>query len=366
MKKICIVTNIPTPYRVDFFNYLIENFKNYDFKIIYSSTSEDDRGWNLDKKKIKNSYFLNSKSIIIKEKLDNKHIHFNFKIKKILNTYNPDIIIGCEYNPVTVNAYLWAKFNNKKYISWSDGTLNSEKNINFIQKIIRKVICKNSDALIASSSKTKEAQLKYGAKENNIFLSYLTINIDEYLYKKNKFNNKNILFVGRLSKRKGLELLMNSLALLRCEYKLIIVGDGPYKKELEKYSKDLKINENILFKGALNGENLINEYRNADLFVIASYVDCFGLVISEAMSNSMPIIASKYVDGAYDLIDNGLNGYIVDPEDFNEFSNRIQYILSDRKKVEDMGKYSYEKIKKFSFENVHKGVIEAIKYVSKN
>ncbi|WP_283684342.1 glycosyltransferase [Clostridium perfringens] len=184
MKKICIVTNIPTPYRVDFFNYLIENFKNYDFKIIYSSTSEDDRGWNLDKKKIKNSYFLNSKSIIIKEKLDNKHIHFNFKIKKILNTYNPDIIIGCEYNPVTVNAYLWAKFNNKKYISWSDGTLNSEKNINFIQKIIRKVICKNSDALIASSSKTKEAQLKYGAKENNIFLSYLTINIDEYLYKK--------------------------------------------------------------------------------------------------------------------------------------------------------------------------------------
>ncbi len=365
MKKICIITNIPSPYRVDLFNYLIENFREYNFKIIYSSTSEDDRGWNLDLNKLKNSHFLKSKSIVIKEKLDNKHIHFSFKIKQYLKEYNPDIIIGCEYNPISIVAYTWAKLNKKKYISWSDGTLNSEKNINIIQKIIRKIICRNSDALIASSSRTKEAQLRYGANKNKIFLSYLTINVDEYLYEKREFNNKNILFVGRLSKRKGLELLMNSLALLRCEYKLIIVGDGPYKKELEKCSENLKINENILFKGALNGKSLINEYRNADLFVIPSYVDCFGLVISEAMSNSMPVIASKYVDGAYDLIDDGLNGYIVDPENFDEFSNKIQYVLNDRKRVEIMGKYSYEKIQKFKFEEVHKGIIEAIEYVIK-
>ncbi|MDU2828387.1 MAG: glycosyltransferase, partial [Clostridium perfringens] len=216
MKKICIITNIPSPYRVDLFNYLIENFKEYNFEIIYSSVSEDDRGWNLDSNKLKNSHFLKSRSIVIKEKLDNKHIHFSFEIKKCLKKYNPDVIIGCEYNPISIVAYTWAKLNNKKYISWSDGTLNSEKNINILQKIIRKIICGNSNALIASSSKTKEAQIAYGADKNNIYLSYLTVDIHKYLTKKceKKYeeNLGKLLFVGRLSYTKGVDLLLNALS----------------------------------------------------------------------------------------------------------------------------------------------------------
>lgn len=362
MKKICIITNIPSPYRVDFFNYLNSN-KNYDFKIIYSSVGEDDRGWKLDKDSIKNSIFLKSKSIVLKKNLDNKHIHLSLDIIKYLNKYNPDVVIGCEYNPIAIISYYWSKLNNKKYISWSDGTLNSEKNINFMQKFLRKKICKNAKALIASSSKTREAQLKYGANEENIFISYLTVNIDKFLFKKKEFNNKNILFVGRLSKRKGLELAFNSLKLVKNEYKLTIVGDGPQKDELVKKVNELGLAGNVEFKGSLNGQELLEEYRRADCFIIPSYVDCFGLVISEAMCNSLPIIASKYVDGSYDLIESEHNGYIVDPENYQEFADAMQKVLASKDIVKVMGEKSYQKIQKFKFEEVSKGIFEAIEKI---
>lgn len=78
------------------------------------------------------------------------------------------------------------------------------------------------------------------------------------------------------------------------------------------------------FLGYQEGEPLQKLYRTADAFVLPTREDCFGLVLLEAMCASLPIISSKYADGARDLVSDGENGYIIDPEDVDGFAEAIE------------------------------------------
>ena len=362
MQKVVIITNIMSPYRIDLFNQL-ESLKKFNITVIYSAQS-DDREWKIEN--INHKYeVLNSKTIKLKKMMDYKYIHIPTDIIKKLNIINPDIIVASEYNPTSILSYIWCKNKHKKFISWSDGTLNSEKNINFLQKILRKIICSKSDALIASSTKTKEAQIKYGAK-SKIFISYLTIDVNKYMIDKyNWKNNNNILYVGSLIERKGLDLLFKAIKNVKDDFTLNIVGSGEKIEELQELSKRLGINEKVNFLGFKQREELIELYKNSDIFVLPTREDCFGLVINEAMCAGLPIIASKYADGSYDLIEENKGGYIIDPYNVSEFLNKIEILLEDEKKREKMGKFNQEKIKEFSIEKVVIPYIEAIDYVLK-
>ncbi|MBU3200971.1 glycosyltransferase family 4 protein [Clostridium estertheticum] len=365
--KVCIITNIPSPYRVDLFNHLIDK-SIYDINIIYSSKNEDNRFWKIDKVLLKNSSFLKSKTIKIRTKMDYKYIHIPFNIIAKLNDIKPDIVIGSEYNPTIVEAFIWCKLKKVKYISWSDGTLNSEKNINNIQLILRKLICREANALIASSTATKMAQLKYGAKEERIFISLLTVDINKYLIERD-YNRSNktpkLLYVGSLIKRKGLDLLFDAISLVNYEFVLNVVGEGEEIHNLEDQVQNLGIREKIKFLGYLQQNELKKLYAESDIFVLPTREDCFGLVILEAMCAGLPIICSKYADGVLDLICEGENGFIIEPYNNKQLANTIQNLLNNPEKIKAMGKSSYTKVDNFTLENVLKGFDGALKYVFK-
>ena len=360
MKKVVIITNIMSPYRVDLFNNLsLDN--ELDITVIYSSNNED-REWKIES--VNHKYkVLKSKTIKFKHKLDYKYIHIPKDIISILNDINPDVIVGSEYNPTIILAYIWTKFkSNKKFVSWSDGTLHSERNINYIQRKLRNIICRGADSLIASSTKTKEAQLHYGAK-NKIFISYLTIDTEKYFIKKDNWDNKNLLYVGRLIELKGLDLLINALSKVKNDYKLTIVGSGEEEENLKLLTREMKVDNKIDFVGFKQRKELVDIYAKSDIFILPTRQDCFGLVINEAMCAGLPVISSKYADGAYDLIDENVGGYIIDPYDVDEFSTKIDTILSDKKLLKTMSIYNQKKIKQFSIARVSEPYIDAIKYV---
>lgn len=364
-KKVAIITNIPAPYRVDLFNYLQSNYSEFDFIIIYSSKSEDNRQWKVDKSKIINSIFLKSYTIKIKKSNDNKYIHIPYNAISVLNRINPDIIVGSEYNPTIIQALMWCKLRRKKFVSWSDGTLNSEKNINFIQKLVRRLIIKGASSYIASSTRTKEAQCYYGAKKNNIFISYLTIDIEKNIYKRKGSNNYNLLYVGSLIKRKGVDLLIDALSNVNENYKLTIVGDGPEKERLIKQATRLNIIDKIDFVGFKHEDDLKKYYIKSDIFILPTREDCFGLVTLEAICAEMPVIVSKYADGATDLVKDGESGIIIDPYNKDEVARAIERMITDSKLREKMQKKSKDIIEKFSFKSTSKEFINAIDYANR-
>jgi glycosyltransferase involved in cell wall biosynthesis len=108
-----------------------------------------------------------------------------------------------------------------------------------------------------------------------------------------------LLYVGRVSKEKGLD----DLCSLQDEYRIEIVGDGPYRKELEnKYPK-------VQFLGYKTGQDLADCYARADVFVFPSKSDTFGIVIIEALSLGTPVAAYP-VPGPIDILENGVSGHM--------------------------------------------------------
>ena len=128
-KKAVFITNIPSPYRVDFFSYMQKNFPEYEFHIIFSGAGMENRKWSVEMEEIEHYHFLKSKTIIIRKRFDDRYVFIPVGVEKTLNEIAPDVVFAMEYNPTILRAVHWCRKKKIPFISWTDGTLNSEKNI---------------------------------------------------------------------------------------------------------------------------------------------------------------------------------------------------------------------------------------------
>lgn len=363
--KILIITNIPSPYRVDFFNYLQTQYSHsgYEFSILYASRAESNRRWIIDNSKLVNSFFLQSKTICIPQKMDNKYIHIPIKVKEKLSELKPDIIVCMEYNPTSIQAMHWCRKNKIPFISWTDGTPNSEKNINFLQKLSRRYIIKNADAFVASSTKSKEQQLYYGAKEDRIFISFLTEDVGCFQKTRRPKKHGQIVCVGSLIYRKGIDLLLDAVGKISEQYHLILAGDGPEKGRLEEQIKKLGLEERVTFAGFLNKEELCRLYAESEIFVLTTREDCFALVILEAIAAGLPVVCSRYADGVFDLIEDKKNGFIVNPYDKMEVAEALQMLLNSSELRTRMSENSKHMLERFAFDACAENFMKAVRLV---
>lgn len=141
-----------------------------------------------------------------------------------------------------------------------------------------------------------------------------------------------LLFVGRLSHEKhihDLRPLMDAMPHAR----LALVGDGPYRPELE----DLFAGTNTKFMGYLKGEALSKAYASADMFVFPSSLETFGLVVVEAMAAGLPVVASR-VGGIPDVVEEGYNGYTFDIGDTGAIIEGVQRIAVTKERMAQMGR----------------------------
>lgn len=366
MKHVAILTNIPAPYRVDFFDYLQKKDTDYRFTIIYSSKNEDNRSWEIDETKLQNSIFLESRTIKLQKRFDTTYLHVPRGVVNALKELKPDVVIGCEYNPTVLQAMSYCRRSKIPFISWTDGTLFSERNRNFIQKFLRRYVISKASAYIASSTKAKEAQVSYGADERKCHISFLTVDVEKYIQKHQGKGKGKLLCVGSLIERKGVDLLLRALSGVDVDYELYLAGSGNEKENLVSLAEELKIEQKVHFLGQLSREELLKHYADSDLFVLPTREDCFALVILEAMCSELPIVCSKYADGAYDLIEEGKNGFIVDPYDEKAFAEKIENVLRDERLRQAMRSHSKRVLDKFRFASVSKGFLEAIEQSMEN
>lgn len=359
MSKIVFITNIPAPYRVDLFYYLQTQVKEHSFHVIYTSAGEDNRSWTVQEEKMQNTWILNTRVVKLRGKLDTRYIHLPGNVGGVLNKLAPDVVIASEYNPAALQAMFWAKTRSKKFIHWTDGTLHSERNIGKVQKLTRKIICGNADACIASSTKAKEKLLAWGVPEEKIFISLLTVDISRYRNVQRAPVPGRMLYVGSMIPRKGLDLLVDALAYVGCDFELRIVGNGTSEQiaKLKATAEKHGILDKLVFCGFLQGDALTEEYRKAQVFVLPTREDCFGLVLLEAMCAGVPIVASKYADGAYDIVEEGRNGYIADPFTPEAFGKNIEKAFTMESGCRE---FSTARTEQFTFSAVSKGFLDAI------
>lgn len=239
--------------------------------------------------------------------------------------------------------------------------LNSE-----ILTKITKFTLKYSDLIIANSSYTKEKLLqKFPEVRYKCSLVPMGIDLSKYNVDMSENTDSNgsvirdkekileniylekergplILSVGRLVDWKGTEYLVRSVESLKKYFlgiKLVIIGEGPEKEKLERLVQDLKLSNNVIFKGYLDNEGVINHYRIADVFVLPSIdlngqTEGLGVVLLEAMACNVPVIGSN-VGGIPDIIRDGWNGFLVPEKDPKAIAEKIKIILEDDKLREE-------------------------------
>ena len=360
IKRVAIITNIPSPYRVGQFINLQNKIPEYEFYFVFSDIGDKERSWDVNLDGLRNVVFLNSKSLMIKIKSEVRGHYLSLGVFKTFNSISPDAVIVCEYNMISIQAFLFCKIKKKKVISMTDGTLNAEKNFGQLRKSLRRLMIPRADMCIASSTKSKELQMHYGAKEDRIVIAYLTVDVGYFRFEREEYHSNKLLFIGSLIERKGIDLLLKALSLVKKDYTLTIVGDGEEKSRLVDYVEQNGMKEFVEFVPFKQKEELREIYNTHDIFVLPTREDCFGLVINEAMAASMPVISSCYADGAYDLVIDGENGYIVNPYDSVKFANTIEKLIENDELVEKMGKASFEIINNFSFDSTSEAIGEAI------
>jgi glycosyltransferase involved in cell wall biosynthesis len=139
-----------------------------------------------------------------------------------------------------------------------------------------------------------------------------------------------VLFIGRLAPQKGVGTLVEAAGLLEDPgAQILLVGDGPERKALERKSERLSVADRLHFVGFFAHERLPAVLAHADLLVLPSLYEELGTVLLEAMQAALPIVASK-TGGIPDVIEDGVNGLLVPPGEPEALASVIDRVLADR------------------------------------
>jgi D-inositol-3-phosphate glycosyltransferase len=164
-----------------------------------------------------------------------------------------------------------------------------------------------------------------------------------------------LLFAGRLDPVKGLDLLLESVALMRIPARLIIVGGNPPGDpeviRLQARAADLGLAERVFFPGAQPQSELVKYYRAADALVVASGYESFGLVAVEALACGTPVAAAQ-VGGLPSIVREGENGILMRWRCPQYFAERLDALLADRDALARLGSRARDSVKGFDWRHV--------------
>ena len=220
----------------------------------------------------------------------------------------------------------------------------------YISKLLVKIFYHRIDYVISQSIGMKEDLIKnFGFKGSKVFVinNPLSMHFESEISKDIDFIKKDydFLFVGRFEHQKGLKMLIDAFDQLDANFKLFLVGEGSEKRILQEYISSKKLDNRIFIKQF--SEDIIPIYNRSKVSVLSSYYEGFPNVLIESIACGTPVVSFDMPSGADEIIQDDINGYLVDYLDVDSFA------LAMHKAV--LKKWNYNDVKK-----------TALKYKSNN
>ncbi|MBP6432290.1 MAG: glycosyltransferase [Ferruginibacter sp.] len=214
---------------------------------------------------------------------------------------------------------------------------------NFLLKAFYKKI-----PLIVCQSKSMQQDLiaNYGLEPQQTTLIYNGIEDVDYRNEFNKSVKPHFLSVARLSPEKGIDRVLNALSLLQFDFNYTIIGGGTEKNKLQQLAIMYKIENKVFFAGQ-QYKPFVN-IENVDLFLMASQYEGFPNTLLEATSYGIPVVAFNSPGGISEIVEDGVNGFLVNSDNTEDFAKTINKALEynfDRQKIKQLTqtKFSLQK-----------------------
>jgi glycosyltransferase involved in cell wall biosynthesis len=376
--KIAFITNICPHYRIKTFE-TISQYHDIDF---YFFSAGDEWYWQKSHGKFEgnfNSQYLKGFNIL------GTRITPTLAFKLITNDY--DVIIKCITGRFTLPiTFIISKLINKPFILWTGIWMRLDTPFHKIIFPITKYIYNHADSIVVYGEHVKKYLLHEGVKSERVFST--THAVDNEFYNnpvpglaQKKFrkkigvsdNEKIILYLGRLEVSKGLNFLIEAVSLLnRNDIALILAGDGSEKQQISLLIEKLRISNQVRLPGYISTQNTLPYYAISYVFVLPSITtpkgkEPWGLVINEAFNQGIPVITTDAVGAAAGgLVEDGINGFIVPERNSQALSEALNQLLDNPNLRNQMGQNAKNKISNWNNENMVKGFLNAIDYVTKN
>jgi len=379
IRRLVLITEIIAPYRIPVFNALARR-PELDLHVIFlAETDEALRQWRVYMDEIHFSYQILPSW---RWRAGKHNLLMNRGLLPALNKLKPQVIICGGYSYVASwEALLWARRYRVEFVLWSESNGYDTRKQRPWVEALKTYFLRRCDRFVVPGKASFEYLRLLGSPSARILTApnavhnswfraaaeNATLHAHE-LRQKLRLPSRFILFVGRLVPEKGVFDLLAAYAKLdsgvRSEVGLVFAGDGISRAELTKRAAQITPGV-VCFPGFAQREDLAALYTLADLLVLPTHSDPWGLVVNEAMACGLPIIVSSVAGCSADLVENGWNGYVVPLQDSEKLSAAIDSLVRHPELRQQMSARSLERIRIFSPEACAEGLAAAATFAGK-
>ena len=361
-KRVLYLTNIPSPYRVEFFNELT---KYMDVTVAFElrNAKNRDEAW-------QSGENYKFKAVFMKPLITRTESAYCPEVFKLLKEFKSDIIVVGGYaTPTGMAAILYLKAKKIPFYLNCDGGFAS--NDSLFKKKVKTFFIGSANYYLSTGVGADKYLVYYGAKKERIYhYSFSSLREedieaavnrrDEKVRLRNELgiSEKNmIVFVGSFIHRKGIDILLKASTNM-VDTAVVLIGGSDISGYKEIISEKFRVH--IYPVGFKNKEEIKKYYQAADLMVLPTREDIWGLVINEAMAQGLPVVTTNRCLAGLTLVENGENGYIVPVEDIEATKTAIEKVF-EGDNASEFGKKSLEEIKNYTIERMaieHRDIFE--------
>ncbi len=373
-RRLVIVTEIISPYRIPLFNALARR-EDIDLHVIFlAETDPTLRQWRVYKEEIQFSYEVLASW---RRRFGRFNVLLNRGVVKALNTAAPDAIVCGGYNYVASWETLrWSRKRNVPLLLWSESNIQDERRgYGPVEFLKRQFVRRCSGFLVPGLSARAYLRMQAiedgliftarNAVDNQLFFDHAVRARQRAGQRRAELNlpGRYFLFVGRLVRDKGIFEMITAYGQLeesiRQQNGLVFVGDGESRAELQRRAEAIQVGK-IAFAGFAHRESLADFYALAEALILPTYSDRWGLVVNEAMACGLPVVVSDIAGCVADLVKEDWNGLLVPPRDVASLTAAMDGLARHPERCEMMGKNSLKRIAEYTPEAWASGMVEAL------
>lgn len=360
--RVVIITEIISPYRIPLFNALA-CCAELDLHIIFlAETDPKLREWRVYKEEIRFSFQVLSSW---RRRIGRYNALLNAGLWSALNKSNPQVILCGGYSYfASWEALFWAQLHKVPFLLWSESNQQDQRRRRAAVESLKRKFLRRCDGFVVPGRSAYEYIRAHQVKDSSIFIAPNAVDNNRFAHRaevarKNaaqyrerlKLPERYFLFVGRLVREKGVFELLTAYGRLDAELRqhigLVIVGDGPCRSRMQQIANNVSPRR-VVFSGFVHQEDLGAYYGLAEVLILPTYTDTWGMVVNEAMACGTPIILTSAAGCSADLIRENWNGILVNPKDIDDLVSAMRRVATNPDLSRSMGANSARHIRDYS------------------
>lgn len=315
MTRLALVTEIPAPYRIPLFNALADVI---DLHVHFLCVRNPDRPFDLHRDELRFDW-----SVVpgVDITVGGRWIVANTPLMRRLRGADA-ILLGGWNQPAFLEAAAWSRLHRVPTLFWVESTGRDARSGRL--EGVKRSLLRMADGFVVPGAAAREYLEDLGVPGARITVAPNAV--DPAIFGEARRTRTDgrcrVVVVARLSPEKGVDVLLRATADLPVD--VVVAGSGPEEARLRQLA-----GPNVAFLGNVERDDLPVVYANADVAVVPSRSDTWGMALNEAALAGLPLIASTVVGGSYDLIEEGVNGFRVPPDDPEALRSAIAALVAD-------------------------------------